>query len=274
MYMIIIGGSLLATELSRKLVGKDNKVTLVVKDKNKAIAANEVQGLVVVNGNPLDAEILDDLNLSECDVFIAATEQEEVNILSALYAKNAGISKIFVKTQNPESEKILRKLSIDVVNPEDYAAASVELKILRPTVSELVNIGIGQFDIIERRADRFNQLVGMRMSQVRGAFFSTIAIYKQGRYVFHGETLIEQNSILIIILTSGKDKELDKVLKTLKSPYLKQSGDGLSFKDKLVLGRNKIKGLFRPVVKVENVQDTSEIKPEQELDTPKKKGKS
>lgn len=264
MYIIIIGGSLLAFELSRKLVGKDNKVTVVVKDKVQAVQTNEVSGLVVVNGNPLDAEILDDLNLGECDVFIAATEKEEVNILSALYAKNAGISKIFVKTKNPESEKILRKLSIDVVNPEDYAAASVELKILRPTVSELVSVGIGQFDIIERRADRFPQLVGMRVSQVRGAFFSTIAIYTQGRYVFHGETIIEQNSTLIIILTSGKDKELDKILKTLKNPFLNQSGSGLSFKDKFILGRNKLKGLFRPAVKVKPLseEDLKEKKPQ------------
>lgn len=256
MYIIIIGGSLLAFELSRKLVGKDNNVTVVVKGKDEAIAANEVSGLVVVNGNPLDAEILDDLNLSECDVFIAATEKEEVNILSALYAKNAGISKIFVKTKNPESEKILKKLSIDVVNPEDYAAASVELKILRPTVSELVSVGIGQFDIIERRADRFSQLVGMRVSQVRGAFFSTIAIYTRGRYVFHGETLIEQNSILIIILTSGKDKELDKILKTMKNPVLNQVGAGLSFKDKMLIGRKKIKDLFRPAVKVSQTEES------------------
>ena len=213
MYAVIIGGTLFASELAKKLLSKKNKVVAVILDKEQAVELSATEGLIVINDNPVDANVLDDLNLQKCDVFVSATQKDEINILSALYAKNAGIRKIFVKTNSPETEKILNRLSIESVNSASYAASAVELKLTRPVVAELVSSDSGHFDVVEINVNDYPELVGRPISDIKGEFYSAIAMYNQGNFRFVGESGIEKDSILIIIMNAGKVKELDKALK-------------------------------------------------------------
>jgi trk system potassium uptake protein TrkA len=150
--------------------------------------------------------------LKDCDIFVAATESEKANVLSALYAKNAGAKKIFVRIDNPEAEAILEKLGFFPINTEHFAARSVELMITRPAVSDLVNIGIGQFDIIEMPA-KGTKIVGKELSNAKGRFFTTIATCVEAKYCFAKEKKIEPNETIILLVDSGKEKQAEKEIK-------------------------------------------------------------
>ncbi len=212
MYAVIIGHSDFALELAKQILSKGhNKVVLVVRNQEQAVETSNELNTIVVKADATETEALDELKLKDCDVFVAATESEKANVLSALYAKEAGAKKIFVKIDNKEAEKILKKLGLIPINAEHFAARAVELMITRPAVSDLVNIGIGEFDIIEHPA-KGTKIVGKELGNAKGKNYTALATCKNGNYDFSKQRKITTEDTLILIVSSGKEKNAEKEL--------------------------------------------------------------
>lgn len=212
MYYVVVGASEFAIELAKLIFEKkEDKLILVVKRKDESLEISDKHGITVVNGDPARAETLDELELERCDVFVSATDSEKDNVLAAIYAKNAGAKKIFVSVDNNESEPILRKLDFTPINRDQFAARAVEIMITRPAVSELVNIGSGQSDIIEITAKN-TKLVGKEIGKAIGTSFITLATYSKGNYVFDKEKTITKEDTLILLVKAGKEKKVEKEL--------------------------------------------------------------
>jgi trk system potassium uptake protein len=213
MYIVIVGSTEFASELSSLLSSENNtKVVLVVKKKDDAVRLTEEIGVNVVNADATKPEVLDDLELDKCDVFIAASELDKDNLLSAMYAKEAGAKKIFACVDSSDIESMVKKLGIIPINSERFAANSVELMIKRPVVSELVNIGAGQFDMIEISASSTN-LIGKELGEANGKNFTALATYSKGKYNFSKEVKITQQDTILLLVDAGKEKEAEKEIR-------------------------------------------------------------
>jgi len=213
MNIIIAGDSTFAIELARLSVAKGNsKVMLVIRDKEKAMKVGSELSAIVVNGDATNTVTLDELDLKNCDVFVAATDSEKANVLSSLYAKNAGAKKVFIRIENPDAEPLLKKLGFIAINPDIFAARYIELMITRPAVADLVTPGTGEFDIIEMPAIE-TKLEGKKLGNARGKYFTVIATYNKGNYDFSKEKTIASEDTLILLVPASKEKEAEKELK-------------------------------------------------------------
>lgn len=215
MRIITVGESLFSLALAKRLNRRDNKLFLMIRDKKRALEVSAESEVIVVNGDPADVSDLDKLELKRCDVFIAATEEDELNILSSLYARNQGIKKIFVKIKNPSLEPMLRSMGLHPINPQEYAAEGVALDVLKPLVSDLVGIEKGDFNILEYPVDKYKNLIGKNLGATQGTFFTILAVYKDGKFKFSANTKIEEDSMLIVLYEKGNLKDLDKALKKI-----------------------------------------------------------
>ena len=210
MYIVVVGSTSFAVELARLVLSeKTDKLVLVVKRKDAALELSSSFDVNIVNADATNPEVLDGLDLNKCDVFVSASDSEKDNILSAVYAKSAGAKKIFVSVANDDAENMLEKLGIVPINSEKFAAHSVELMITRPAVSELVNIGIGEFDIIEIEA-KGTKLVGKDLNFAKGKNFTAIAIYSNGKYNFSKDAKIADCDTLLLIVSAGKEEQAEK----------------------------------------------------------------
>ncbi|MEK6958895.1 MAG: NAD-binding protein [archaeon] len=210
MYIVIAGDTELAFELGRLfLKTREDKIVMVVKGKQDSIEMNEKLDTTVVNSDILKRKTLDDLELNKCDVFVAATESEKDNLLSAIYAKNSGAKKIFVRIESHDSEEMLEHLGFTPINSESYAARAIELMISRPAVSELVNIGDGEFDILEVPAKE-TKLVGKEIGSAKGNNYTTLGTCCTGKYDFSKEKKIADCDTLILIVGAGKELAAEK----------------------------------------------------------------
>ena len=210
MYIVIAGNSVFAEELAKLLMKEEeNKVVLIVKKKEEALRISQEVPAIVINADVSDTNAFDELNLAKCDAFVSATDSEKDNILSAIYAKNAGAKKIFVVTDGNESQKMLEKLDFVPISAESFAARAVELMISRPAVSDLVNIGIGEFDIIEVEAAK-TRLVGKEIGEAKGVCYNAIATYLNGKYDFSKSRKIIPEDVLVLIVSAGKEKNAEK----------------------------------------------------------------
>ena len=114
----VIGGGNIGFSLAQLIEKSDKNIntSLIENDKDRAeYLASQLQNITVTNGDGLDSQILEEVNIAEAGYFISVTEDDEVNILSSLLAKRAG-AKVIV--DNVFASPILQKpleLGADIV---------------------------------------------------------------------------------------------------------------------------------------------------------------
>lgn len=216
MKIIIVGSSLFAIELAKKVKKRSTEVYLLIDNKEKALEISTDEEITVVHGDPTDVDILQELDLKTCDIFVAATEREEQSLITALYAKNQGVGNIYMETANKNITNILTTMGIASVNPFESAANNVALEILNPRVSELVRGEEGDFSILQKDVLEYKNLIGQHLGPLQGDFYNVIAVFKDHNYNFSANTVIEEDSILIILYKRGMLRDLEKALKKVK----------------------------------------------------------
>src|SRR3989338_4242554 len=216
MNIVILGSSLFAKELAKELSDSEHKVFVVIKDKDVALEmSSENAGIVVVNSDPSKQAVLDELELENCDVLIAATEKEEVNTLACLYAKSKGVKKLYAKTTNPNTYELLNAIEIKALNPEVTAVHDITLHLNKPLVAELVEPHTGDYNIMQSPVSNFKNLVGKKLGPLQGDFFVILSFHVDNDFIFGADKEVKEDSTLIIMYRKEKEKELTKALKSL-----------------------------------------------------------
>src|SRR3546814_236703 len=110
--VIIIGGGNIGLNLAHAVEKNQPQVYLKVIEVDKRRAeevAQSLQRTVVIHGNALDTEILEEANAAATDTVIAVSNDDEVNILTSLLAKRYGcrraVTLINKATYGPRSEE-------------------------------------------------------------------------------------------------------------------------------------------------------------------------
>ncbi len=95
-----------------------------------------------VSGDVCDPDTLDNLGISNMDAAIVAiTGSVEASIMATLYAKEAGVSKIFAKAKDRTHEKILRKVGADkVIIPEHESGVRIARQVLTGNVLDFMEL--------------------------------------------------------------------------------------------------------------------------------------
>lgn len=111
--VMILGGGLVGSRIA-ELLGKTVRVKLIEKDAVRAEElSDQLMDTEILHGDGSDKEVLDAAGLLDMDTFIAATGENETNIMSCLLAKH------LMNTQNGNEKRTQRK-TISLVNKEDY----------------------------------------------------------------------------------------------------------------------------------------------------------
>ena len=102
MKIIVVGGGKVGSALCRSLVAEKHDVILIEQNEavlNRITKRYDIMGIV---GNGANFKILEQADVEHCDIFIAMTEHDEVNMVSAVLAKRMGAKETIVRVRNPE----------------------------------------------------------------------------------------------------------------------------------------------------------------------------
>ena len=182
MYVVIMGGGRVGFNLASSLIAGGHDVTLIENEKSLCEnAASELDALVIC-GNGTDKKTLEEANISDADVFVAATGHDEANLLSGILVKEYNIKKIIARVSNADHEEAFKKVGIDdVISPELTAASYLEKLIIRPKIADLIIIGKGNAELLEIKVENKN-VVGKRIKDLSPTDdFIIAALYKNSK---------------------------------------------------------------------------------------------
>ena len=175
MKIVLVGGGKVGFALCRSLVAENHDVVLIEQDEavlNHIVSRFDIIGLL---GNGADFAILEQAGVQECDIFIALTEYDEVNMISAVLAKKMGAKETIVRVRNPEysnsyfKEKNILGFSL-IVNPELLAARAIGNIVDFPSALSVERFAGGRVSLMEFVVKDASGLCQMPISEFRKKF--------------------------------------------------------------------------------------------------------
>ena len=171
MKIVIAGAGVVGESLCSELSAEGNDVILIEKEEkilNKIVENYDITGLV---GNGASYETLLEAGTDTADIFIAATESDELNIISSIVAKKIGTKFTIARVRNPEYSSnmqfVRKELGISfMINPELEAAKSIANKLMFPFALSVENFFGQRAGFISIKVEKDSLLNGMQLKQL------------------------------------------------------------------------------------------------------------
>jgi trk system potassium uptake protein len=214
LYVVIMGGGRLGLKLAKELISDGHDLTLIEKDESKCkFLSSEIDELVLC-GNATDKITLQNAEISVADAFVAATGNDETNLLAALMAKKLGAKKIIARLNEAQHEPIFVSNDfITVVVPETIEAGYLEKLVLKPKIADLFVVDHGNGELLELEVNN-SKIMGKTVGELNSQDeFYICGIYDKKKSevnIANYSTLITKNCKLIVLT---KKEAVGKVLK-------------------------------------------------------------
>ncbi|MBR6264913.1 MAG: Trk system potassium transporter TrkA [Prevotella sp.] len=131
MRIIIAGASAIGSHLARLLSRSNHDIVLLDEDEEKLDSISAEYDLMTLNGSPTEIKTLRSANADLCDIFIAVTPNENINMTSCVMAKALGAKKTVAQVGNYElvdkdNDSLIKQMGIDnIIHPEKLAAETI-----------------------------------------------------------------------------------------------------------------------------------------------------
>ena len=174
MNIIIAGDGKVGSMLTRQLSSEGHDVTVIDCDAKVLQSSVERYDVIAIHGNCASMGVLLQAGVKDADLLIAATSEDEVNLLccTTAHALNEKLHTI-ARIRNPEyTEQIYRMRNIFglsmVINPENQAATEIERLLKYPGFLRRDTFAKGRTEIVELRVDSGSKLCNIRLMDLRG----------------------------------------------------------------------------------------------------------
>jgi trk system potassium uptake protein len=205
MYVVVLGGGRVGLNLASFLISDGHDVTLIESDNKLCTnAASELDALVIC-GNGTDTKTLEEANLKDADVFVAATGNDETNLLACVLVREYNVGKIIARVSDPSHAQAFKKIGVDsVISPELTAASYLEKLIIRPKIADLVVLGKGDAELLDIALEN-KSVVGKTIGDVSpNENFIIVAVYENGNIKIPKPDMVLNNGMKISILVKTK----------------------------------------------------------------------
>ena len=138
-------------------------------------------------------------------MFVAATGNDEVNLLASILVSEFKNTKIIARLSDPSHSRAFKKIGIDsVVSPEITTASYVEKLIIRPKIADLVVMGKGDAELLDIKLEN-EKSIGKKIGDVSpDDNFLIVAIYENGNLLIPKPEMVLKKDMKISILVKTK----------------------------------------------------------------------
>ena len=167
--VIIFGASRVAVNLAREMDEFISDVSIIEPSMEKANeAADALENTTILHGSGTDPDLFNDINMKDADLFLALSNDDEMNILSALLAKKHGAKRAVVITNDPDYLPILDSIGMDVtINPRLITVSEILKHLRKGQVANLYKLIEGEAEVLEISPNSESSAIGKRINQLK-----------------------------------------------------------------------------------------------------------
>ncbi|MDJ0608161.1 MAG: Trk system potassium transporter TrkA [Kiloniellales bacterium] len=215
--VIIIGGGNIGLSLAR-MVEEDQPhvhMKLIEIDKKRAeFVAQTLRRTVVIHGDALDTDVLEEVNAKQTETVIAVSNDDEVNILGSLLAKRFGCERAVTLVNKTSYAPLIDSLGIDtVVSPRVITVSTILQHVRRGRIRSVHSVNEGFGELIEVEALETTSLVGVPIRQAKLPVGVLVAALVRGNAVIipRGDTVIRAGDLVMIFAATEAVKKVERL---------------------------------------------------------------
>jgi len=215
--VMIAGGGNIGLRLARALE-RDYSIKVIEYDKRRCeILSTRLDRALVLQGDVTDEKLLESENVSDMDLFVAVTNDDENNIMSCLLAKRMGARRVVSLINRRSYVDLLHAGEIDIaISPAQATIGTLLAHVRRGHITQVHSLRRGLAEALEAvvHGDReSSRCVGRRIEEIDLPKGAAIAAIVRGDEVVmaHHDTLVQAEDHVIVFVTDKK--QLPKVEK-------------------------------------------------------------
>lgn len=169
--LVMVGGGNVGLHLARMLLRETPQVALKIiehgRTRAEEIARELGAGAVVLQGDALDAAVLEEANAGAAETVVAVTNDDETNIFASVLAKRAGCQRAITLVNKATYEALLPSLGIDaVVSPSAITISTVLRHVRHRAVAAVYALREDFGEVIEAEALLGSRLVSAPLGRL------------------------------------------------------------------------------------------------------------
>jgi len=168
--LLIFGGGNIGFFLAQEIEREHHwvRTKIIESDRERAESiAGKLEKTMVIQGNVLDSEILEEAGVATTETVVAVTNDDETNILASLLAKRYGCQRAITLINKGTYENLINSLEIDVtVSPRNITVSTILQHIRRGRIHSVHTLREGFGELIEAEALETSELVGRPLKEV------------------------------------------------------------------------------------------------------------
>ena len=169
MRIIVVGAGEVGTYVADRLSRQEHDICLIELDSERCKHVEKNYEFDVIRGSGTDPETLQRAGIADVDLLVATTNKDEINLFSALLARQAGVNKTIVrvesrKLRSKEVSALFEKFDDHLVIDPDKEVADSVLRLMEyPGAMDLSRMAGGEVVIIGARLPAHAPMVGVSL---------------------------------------------------------------------------------------------------------------
>lgn len=212
--IMLLGGGRIGYHIASTMELKAD-IKIIEKDGERCkYLSKNLRKTLVLHGDGADRQLLIEENISDMDVFVAVSNNDELNIMASLLAKKLGVKKTIVIVNKTEYIPLAYSLGLQaVLSPRLITASTILRYVRKGDILSLTAIAEDKAEIIEARVGKQSSLVGktLKEAKLKGSIIGAI-IRDEEVIIPSGSDKVIEGDKLIIFTLRESIKEVEKVL--------------------------------------------------------------
>jgi trk system potassium uptake protein TrkA len=210
MRILIIGAGHAGFQIAKRLYEEKHSIVLVDSDADVLDAAEAQLDVMTVMGHGSSPQTLKAAEIEKCELVVAVTDSDEVNILACLYAGAAGVQRNVARVSNEyyineDQDFSLEKMGIDlVINSKHECAREFVNTVHMPAAVESFYLFKGKLMVAGFAVESDSVIVGCSLADFPYPELleqnRAIALHRNNKLIIpHGDTVFEEDDIIYLV---------------------------------------------------------------------------
>lgn len=216
--VVVVGGGNVGLAVAQALEGRTDRVRVKMIERNAAraeAAADALERTIVLNGDGMDADLLDEADIDRADAILAVTDDDKTNLLVSVRARQLGCKMAIALINDPTLVPLVDALEIDAwINPRATTVSSILRHVRHGRVRAVYAIGDAEAEVIEAQVLSTSSLAGKAIREVSFPEGVLVGMVQKGKQILrpHGDLRIEEGDVITLFALSGDVPEVERLL--------------------------------------------------------------
>ncbi len=204
------------SRIFRSMRSAARQINIIERDyENCQILSERFEKAMVIHSDISDENFSEEEHFVNADLVIATTENQELNIVNAVYAKTLGTKRTIALVNRSHYVNIATSLGIDVViSPVSSMVNTILRYINESSTRSVQNITGGDIDVVEITVEEHSKIAGRKINELKLPVNSLIVSLTRD-----GENIIPSGNITIMqgdsVIVIARKESLPKTVEAL-----------------------------------------------------------